>query len=327
MFSAPEKTMHGPVPAVTEQFGSKAKPSLLVVRPGALGDTILTLPALQYLKSHNPAANITFCGSAWADKLAPMAGGLYRFLPFDSIMLAPLFAESPPKQLPTPFRDADLIIVYTGDPRGPFVRNITALCSCPSIVWGITPAGDTHMAVHLVNALSAAPPGSVAELSPPMLSAPPGVLKQLRRRIGRPEEKPVAVVHPGSGSTGKVLPPQHFAYIINGLRRNGIKPVVLEGPADGKACCEVLAKLRWEPEVLRNLPLSRTAALLQCCTLFIGNDSGIAHLAGAVGARTVVLFQSTDPAVWKPVGPDVHVFVAQNSRPEETLREIEKYWT
>ncbi len=318
--------MHGPVPAVTEQFGSKAKPSLLVVRPGALGDTILTLPALKYLKNHSPAANITFCGSTWADKLAPMTGGLYRFLPFDSIRLAPLFAESPPEQIPTPFREADLIIVYTGDPLGPFVRNINTLCSCPSMVWSITPVRGTHMALHLANALSAAPLESVAELPPPMLSAPPAALKELRRRISHRGEEPGAVIHPGSGTPGKVLPPQHFACIINELRRNGIRPVLLEGPADEKACREVLAKLQWEPEVFRNLPLTRTAALLQCCTLFIGNDSGIAHLSGAMGARTLALFQSTDPAVWKPVGPDVNVFVPNKNRPEETVREIEKYW-
>jgi ADP-heptose:LPS heptosyltransferase len=50
------------------------------------------------------------------------------------------------------------------------------------------------------------------------------------------------------------------------------------------------------------LSLVETAALLERCTLFVGNDSGLSHLAAALGIPTVAVFGPTDPSVWAPRG-------------------------
>jgi ADP-heptose:LPS heptosyltransferase len=106
-------------------------------------------------------------------------------------------------------------------------------------------------------------------------------------------------IHPGSGSPGKNWPAARFVALAERLA-TGRRFLVIEGPADE---CSV-APLRLERAVIaRDLPLRALGALLRHAGLFVGNDSGVSHLAAAFGAPTLVLFGPTNPAVWSPSGP------------------------
>jgi ADP-heptose:LPS heptosyltransferase len=87
---------------------------------------------------------------------------------------------------------------------------------------------------------------------------------------------------------------------------------VLEGAADAEACAELRRLL--PPTVsaspFRHLSLPQAAALLQRCRLYVGNDSGVSHLAGRLGVPTAAVFGPTDPAVWRPLGPHVQPVAA-----------------
>jgi len=113
-------------------------------------------------------------------------------------------------------------------------------------------------------------------------------------------------VHPGSGGKRKCWPAERFAALVKALDA----PILLiEGPADRESC-HLLRRLLAGPEgpaLASGLSVPQAAALLTQCKLYVGNDSGLTHLAGALGIPTVAIFGPTDPAVWAPRGQRVAV--------------------
>jgi ADP-heptose:LPS heptosyltransferase len=113
-------------------------------------------------------------------------------------------------------------------------------------------------------------------------------------------QHPIAI-HPGAGARWKRWPGGRFAGLMQELIRRGHQVVLIEGPADDEAVAEVQQQIAAEIPVLRQQPLRLLAASLAQCTLFAGNDSGVTHLAAAVGTPTLALFGPTDPLSWTPL--------------------------
>jgi Glycosyltransferase family 9 (heptosyltransferase) len=118
-------------------------------------------------------------------------------------------------------------------------------------------------------------------------------------------DDPLLVLHPGSGAPRKNW--QGFAQLVPPLRswwqsRHGGKVVMLLGPAD-----EQTSNFHVDVSTLRDAGLRKVAALLRRAAFYVGNDSGISHLAGVVGTPSLVLFGATDPQRWAPRGPAVEV--------------------
>jgi len=101
------------------------------------------------------------------------------------------------------------------------------------------------------------------------------------------------ILHPGSGGAAKVWP--RFAELARALP----EATILLGPCD--------RSLPTENPVLENLSLESVAGQLRNCRVFIGNDSGITHIAAYWGTPTVALFGPTDPGIWGPLGRRVKV--------------------
>ena len=108
------------------------------------------------------------------------------------------------------------------------------------------------------------------------------------------------VIHAGSGSPAKNWPVDRFAALGKRLEASGHRIAWLRGPAEGAPPPGAAAFTQ-----LADLSLKALAATLASSRLFIGNDSGVSHLAAAVGASTFALFGPTDPGVWRPDGPRV----------------------
>ena len=109
-------------------------------------------------------------------------------------------------------------------------------------------------------------------------------------------------VHPGAGSPAKAWPAGRFAALV---RRHAVGHgwLLVAGPADADAARPLLSLPG--AVVARELPLRVLAAAVSRAGLFVGNDSGVSHLAAAAGAPTLALFGPTDPVQWSPVGPRV----------------------
>jgi ADP-heptose:LPS heptosyltransferase len=118
------------------------------------------------------------------------------------------------------------------------------------------------------------------------------------------------ILHPGAGSAAKVWP--GFPALARRLRDAAWPLVVVAGPADRAAVAAVLAAGIGDGLIAREWALPRLAALFAEARALVGHDSGLSHLAAAVGCPTLALFGPTDPRVWAPVGG--HVAVLQGAR-------------
>jgi ADP-heptose:LPS heptosyltransferase len=109
-----------------------------------------------------------------------------------------------------------------------------------------------------------------------------------------PAAAPYAVIHPVASEPGKTWPAEKFLAAADCLQRSaGLEPVFIAGPID-----DVSAFRRYR--VVQGAPLAAVKTLLAGASLFLGNDSGPAHMAAAFGLPVVVLFGSSDAGVWYP---------------------------
>ena len=121
------------------------------------------------------------------------------------------------------------------------------------------------------------------------------------------QRKPV-VIHPGSGGAHKCWHLDNFLAVARMLAKEGVESVFLLGPAEAERFSEsAIAEIRTAGKLLTNLSLAEVLGVLGCSRGYIGNDSGITHLAAAVGIRTVAVFGPTDPAIYAPLGPAVTI--------------------
>ncbi len=128
---------------------------------------------------------------------------------------------------------------------------------------------------------------------------------------------PFWALHPGAGKRQNVWPPDRFAAVSRRAADGGHPVLVLHGPADSESLAGMLAAL---PDAGSGAPVVAAppvsvgtgAALLERCERFLCNDTGIMHVAGAVGAPTLALFGPTDPGLWKPPSDRVVALRSQN---------------
>jgi heptosyltransferase-2 len=117
---------------------------------------------------------------------------------------------------------------------------------------------------------------------------------------------PLCVLHPGAGKAGNLWPAERFARIAARAVAAGWRVLVLHGPADAGPLERFRASLDGSAvKVAPRLPVGVCAAVLARADRFLCNDTGLMHVAGAVGTPTVALFGPTDPALWKPLAAQV----------------------
>lgn len=121
-------------------------------------------------------------------------------------------------------------------------------------------------------------------------------------------KKILIAIHPGSGGRQKCWPVERYAALIGWFTREmDAEILVISGPADCHIAKELKGKIRDDFILAEQLPLPKLAAIIKRCNLLIGNDSGITHMAAALGIRTVAIFGPTDPDVWGPRGDLVKI--------------------
>jgi len=298
---------------------------ILVIRGGAIGDFILSLPALKALREDRPNAHIEILGYK---HIAVLAENRFYAQAVRSIEYGPLssfFARNSklPAELVSYFASFDLIISYLYDPDRVF-RNSLRRCGVENLLCG--PAKIAEKSGHAAEQL-ARPVEElgirVADLTEKIF--PTVEDRQFAREFRRNLSRPIVTIHPGSGGKKKNWPLQnwielfsrtvHFSSAKDGPGRIA-KPslIVVSGEADK----EQIAQLQhaWKDRDVRfakDLPLPQLAAVFEH-TVFVGHDSGISHLAAAAGANCILLFGPTDPNIWAPRNGNVQVLRAQSDR-------------
>jgi ADP-heptose:LPS heptosyltransferase len=234
-------------------------------------------------------------------------GGVGRLIPSDRADATSLFrGDAPSAALASALRAHDHAFAYT--------RNAAVSASLADLIPRVVvhdpePApGSGHASQWLARPLESLGL-SAAELPPSYRLGPD------EERLGGElcSELPdrFLAVHPGSGSAAKNWPVERFAALVEAMAR-GETWLLVEGPADAAS----VAALRVLPGAVlaRDRPPRALGALLGRAGLYVGNDSGVTHLAAAWGAPTLGLFGPTDPAVWGPVGERATSVASRNRR-------------
>lgn len=259
---------------------------VLIVRPGALGDTILTLPLLSSLKTLHPQAEFTFLGNRAYKDLIPEAT---LFQAIDSRAWLWLFTEGtgPHAGAHAPFRTAYVIL---NRPEDVIVNLRQAGTSSIRAVSSRTALG-THIVEHLHKGLG--------------LSLPPR--EHYLRHLAPPVKKDLIWVHPGSGGPRKCVPLGLMISVVERFREWTDWDVAV---TVGEEDTFLKASSEWKhliggvhTELLENRPLSELCATLGSARIFLGNDSGIGHMAAGLGVSSVLFFADTDPVQWSPWVP------------------------
>jgi len=286
---------------------------ILVIRPGALGDVLLTLPALEKLQAKFPEAAIEVMGDPTVLRLLLGRSVVSSVSSFDQADLAALFqpAATPGPSLQSYLDSFDLIISYATSPEHVFARNLAHVARGTVLSFDARPAPNLHMHMseYLQQPLRELGVTACAEFPRLILTATD------RRDAERWWQEHdlggqcVAAIHPGSGSATKNWPAARFAAVAQHLwRARGVRILLLSGPADASAVAEVQQALDGQGYILLpDYPLPLLASILAHCQAYLGNDSGVSHLAAAVGTPTVAIFGPTDADVWAPRGASVRI--------------------
>jgi ADP-heptose:LPS heptosyltransferase len=123
----------------------------------------------------------------------------------------------------------------------------------------------------------------------------------------------VAYLHPGAGKPKNRWPVDRFAEVAGDLLRRGLDVQVIEGPQDGGIAAAMERRLGRPLPVVSGETIPMLAARFVRASIYVGNDTGPLHLAGAVGCPTVGVYGWSDPAEWKPVGNRVRAVRAEDA--------------
>jgi len=304
-------------------------PRILVIRGGAIGDFVLTLPAIRLLRESFPDATLDILGYK---HIIALAEGRYYAHATRSIEYASLAGFFAPNSRLAPdlvayFSEFQQIVSYLYDPDLFFEENIRR-CGVKHFLNASPMVEEEGHAAHQL----ARPLERLALfLEDPAASLFPDAADHAAAaRFFHGITGPVAALHPGSGSDRKNWPLRHWQELGARLsaRVPGVTLLLVGGEADENALTILRQAWRGLPIlVARGLPLCHLAALLARCAVFAGHDSGVSHIAAAVGTPCTLIFGPTDPKVWAPANAQVRVIqapdgVLEHLPPETVLNSL-----
>lgn len=284
--------------------------SILVWRGGAIGDFILTLPALIALRDRWPGSRIELVGYPHVARLALEAGLVDQVRSLDQAGVAQFFSRRPefPQETIQWIRSFDFVLTYLHDRDGTVQGNLFK-AGARQVLYASPLVDQVHAIEHLIKPLEAL--ALYPEHVCPKLDVPPERKNWVREFVSMQGwNGDYVAIHPGSGSPRKNWPLTNFLELAARLAKLGKVPFLLTGEAD-QPLIDELGKMKSHPPVLRGHALPEVAALLSTCSAYVGNDSGITHLAAAVGVPATALFGPSSAQLWAPRGPHVRVIDAQ----------------
>jgi len=254
---------------------------VLIIRLRSLGDCVLTTPAIHILKQTRPDLRLAVMVE---DRFADV----FRGNPDVNAVLTPHPAAAAiwsPKltiNLHGGTRSVWLTLASLAGKRagfGHFTAQAAYNIRIPRAQEILGEERKVHTAEHLASAMF--------YLGAPRMEIP-------RARLFAPKtpgDRPYAVIHALASAPEKAWPAERFLEIARSLKH--LEPVFVGGPGDDLS---PFAEFR----TVRNTSVLDSMVLIQSANLFIGNDSGPAHMAAAFGVPLVVLFGESDPVIWAP---------------------------
>ena len=273
---------------------------IAVIRLRSMGDCVLTTPALALLKAHRPDLKVLLV-------VEPRFAGLFEDNP-DVDEIAPEVDH------------ADLVLNLHGGTRSMWMtlasgakfragfanHRFSGIYSnrIPRAQEILGEERPVHTAEHLASAMF--------WLGVPRTEIPRA---KLFASTHSGTSSPYVILHPFAAAAEKTWPFERFVAAADQLQAAGLEPKILAGPADDASPFSRF-------KVFRDAPLSEVKSLMSGAALFIGNDSGPAHVAAAFGIPVVVLFGPSDPVTWAPWRTEGRVLTARGSISQIEVEEV-----
>lgn len=255
---------------------------ILVFHPGALGDVILTLPFLFSL--HKRRRSIVLYTQSWLTGLSSVFNFIDEWRSLETRGIHKLFSENfSPKDMQWIQNYSKVIVFFKS---GSIIEKNLAKLNVSFVCGAFLPNStfNNHITEHLQKIFHTQPDYHFIPERKPVSSSP-------------------VIIHPGSGNRLKNWDIKNFLKLAQELNNNGERIIFVLGPAELKYH-ELLKNTEYE---IFSGTLPDLFKLVHGSKLFIGNDSGIAHLSAVSGTQTVVIFGPSNERVWCPVGN--HVFI------------------
>lgn len=283
-----------------------------------LGDLLLNVPAIRAIREQFPEAHISLIvgpqnapavlGQRWADEIRVLRGrGTWAALreglrfgprPDLSVYFSTVSYSVSGAWLAARSRARERIGF---DPARWGRRDWASLTRVVGYPEGKLHQSEVSMALARAVGATVAPP-------PPHYVPDPALMSRAPARV--------AYLHPGAGKLKNRWSIDGFAEVARALVARGLPVLVLEGPQDVGTAAALSAAVGRGLPVVRGERVPMLAARFARASVYVGNDTGPLHLAGAVGCPTVGVYGWTDPDEWKPAGARVRAVRAADARLE-----------
>ena len=300
-----------PEPLAPARWDWSTVRKVLLVRLRSIGDTVLSTPSLFALRRFLPNAQIDILVEDW---VAPVVDGHPHV---DNVVVLERGGLRSRSRVAWQIRSTGYDVVYNlhGGTTATFLTRATGAqqrvglktyqyaqlhnhqAPSPLLLWGQQKTHSVEQQLALLG-WTGVPVTDRPRTHIAVTSEAAGTVEQRLAEAGLAERQ-IALIHPSTAFTTKQWAPKNFARVAEALADRGLAPVAVAAPHEHNVI-EALLNESSVRIVSFELSLPEVAALAARSQVFVGNDSGIAHIAAAVGTRSVVIFGSSNLAHWRP---------------------------
>ena len=284
---------------------------ILLVRLRSIGDTVLATPSVAALKRFLPHAKVDILVEDW---VAPV---LDNHPHLDNVVVLERGGLMSRARVARELRAANYDVVYNlhGGTTATFLTRATGArhrvgfntyqyaqlhnhqAPSPLLLWGQQKAHSVEQQLALLGWTGV----PVTDRPRTTLGIAPVAAAGIAQRLAEAglADRKIALIHPAAAFATKQWATENFARVVEHLAERGFAPVAVAAPHE-QALLDDLVEASSVQVVTLELTLPEVTALAARSRVFVGNDSGIAHIAAAVGTRCVVVFGSSNIAHWRP---------------------------
>jgi heptosyltransferase III len=313
---ASQSEINEPQPLAPPRWDWSTVKRVLMVRLRSIGDTVLTTPSLFALRRFLPHAQIDILLEDW---VAPVLAGSELI---DQVISVPRDRKAARARMARTVRAANYDVVYNlhGGTTSTFLVRATGakhrvgfghyqyarlhnhLAPQPQTLWRRSPLHSVEQQLALIGWTGV----PVTDRPPTRLAVSDQALDSVSEKTrvaglhSFAKGEPFVLMHPGAAFDTKRWAIEKFARVADELSQREFPTLVIAGPGDAELSKSVAGLSAGPIFILDDLTLPEVTALSSRARLFVGNDSGIAHIAAAAGAACVVIFGSSNVAHWRP---------------------------
>lgn len=320
-----------------ESEACKASRQGMLIVPGAIGDCVLALPLAEFVRDKLGLGGIDVIGHCEYIDFYPGRTCVRGIRSIDSIAFHRMFCDwhefelDEKDPLITPFESYEQIVSFMGYDNHDFEQNLiyTVNCSHAADIRLLPFSAEENFTGHIseffIGKFAEAAHIEVSEklFDPQKILITPletdiAMGRDLLKSYGMDLSKKIVVIHPGSGGEKKCWHTKNFFNVAKKARSIGAEVVLMLGPAEmDRSGDQTKAMLDGVGLLVSGLGLPEILQILSCVDVYIGNDSGITHLASSMGTETIAIFGASNEVLYKPIGPKVKLYVAERESFEQ----------